>query len=50
MREILSRQNLKGEHDLLDQNPTAGCQEYNAAQNTYDVSRVPKRQKQWWND
>ena len=43
---ILSRPNLEDKHNSLDQNPTVRCQEHNAAQNTYDVSQVPKRQKQ----
>ena len=43
---ILSRPNLEDKHDSLDQNPTVRCQEHNAAQNTYDVSRVSKRHKQ----
>ena len=46
MRGILSRLNLEEKHGPLDQNPTVRCQEHNAAQNIYDVSRVPKRQKQ----
>ena len=33
-REILSRLNLEEKSRPLDQNPTVGCQEPNAAQNT----------------
>ena len=45
-RGILSRPNLEEKYGSLDQNPTIGCQERDAAQNTYDVLRVSKRQKQ----
>ena len=45
-RGILSCPNLEEKHGPLDQNPTIRCQEHNATQNTYDVSRAPKRQKQ----
>ena len=45
-RGILSRPNLEEKYGPLDQNPTIGWQEHDAAQNTYDVLRVSKRQKQ----
>ena len=33
-RRILSRPNLEEKSGPLDQNPTVGCQEHNATQNT----------------
>ena len=45
-RGILSRPNLEEKYGPLDQNPTVGCQKHITAQNTYDVSRILKRQKQ----
>ena len=33
-RGILSRPNLEEKYGPLDQNPTVGCQEHNAAQST----------------
>ena len=34
MKGILSRPNLEEKSGPLDQNPTVGCQEHDAAQNT----------------